>query len=74
MTGPNMITPPNLMRQIGLPVGSAILRNSHNRNTMPFIVSKTFRQKNLAHHLKIALRNEALYCGARHGFDEGHAE
>ncbi|GEM_PF-5192856 len=74
MTRPSTISPINFVHQIGLPVGSPILRNSHNRNTMPFIVSKTFRQKNQAHHLKIALRNEALYCGARHGFDEGHAE
>ena len=74
MTGPNMITPPNLMRQIGLPVGSTILRNSHNRNTVQFIVSKTFRLKNQAHHLKIALRKDPLYRGARDGFDEGHAE
>ena len=74
MTGPSTILPKNCVHQIGLPVGSAILRNSHDRNTMPFIFSKTFRQKNQAHHLKIALRNEALYRGARHGFDEGDAE
>ena len=74
MTGPSTISPTNCVHQIGLPVGSAILRNSHDRNTMPFIFSKTFRQKNQAHHLKIALRNEALYREARHGFDEGDAE
>jgi hypothetical protein len=74
MTGPSTISPTNCVHQIGLPVGSAILRNSHDRNTMPFIFSKTFRQKNQAHHLKIALRNEALYRGARHGFDEGDAK
>ena len=74
MTGPSTISPTNCVHQIGLPVGSAILRNSHDRNTVPFIFSKTFRQKNQAHYLKIALRNEALYRGARHGFDEGDAE
>ena len=74
MTGPSAISPKNCVHQIGLPVGSAILSNSHDRYTRPFIVSKTFRQKNQAHHLKIALRNEALYRGARHGFDEGDAE